>query len=106
MRKVLHYSLFVFAIGLLVSSLSVTEARAQNVLGEILKRMDVHNKALQSLQADVSMIKTDANLGSGGTDTYSGNVSYLPKTPKHVMYARVNWTSPQDEWMVVVGDAF
>ena len=89
-----------------MSVVSVKEVKAQNIIGELLKRMDLHNKALQSLQADLMMIKTDENLGPNGTDKTSGNISYLPKTAKRAMYARLNWTNPTEEWMLVIGDAY
>lgn len=89
-----------------MSWFAVGDAKAQNPVPTILKRMDDHNKALQSLQADVTMVKTDSVLGAAGTDTFFGNVTYKPKTAKQVMRARLNWTKPTEEWIVVNGDTF
>ncbi|MFN6964248.1 MAG: LolA family protein [Pyrinomonadaceae bacterium] len=80
------------------------EARAQGVLREILNRMDAHNKALTSLKADVTMVKTDAVLGE--SDTSVGVTNYLPKTGKRGMYVRLDWTKPAEERMVVIGDRY
>jgi len=63
MTRVLRNSFFVIGIGLLISGVSVSEAKAQGALSEILKRMDLSNKSLQSLQADLTMVKTNSQLG-------------------------------------------
>lgn len=106
MRKALRYSFFIISLGLLMSSVSVREARAQNVLGEILRRMDLNNKALQSVHADVTMVKVDALLGASGTDSTYGSTSYLPKTGKRRAYIRVDWTRPVEEQISVIGDDY
>lgn len=104
MNKVLRYSFLIISFGFLISALSVTEARAQNVLGEILRRMDLNNKALQSLRADVTMVKTDVLIGE--SDTTSGSTSYLPRTAKHGAYVRVDWTRPVEEQISVINDTY
>jgi len=50
------------------------------------------------------MDKLNAQLGE--TDTTSGTTSYLPKTNKRVMYARIDWTKPVEENIVIVGDSY
>jgi outer membrane lipoprotein-sorting protein len=62
------------------------------------------NRSLVSLKADVKMDKTNAQLGE--TDTTSGTTSYLPKTNKRVMYARIDWTKPVQEQIVIIGDTY
>lgn len=104
MRKVLRYSFFSISLVLLISSVSVTEAKAQNILGEILRRMDVYNKSLQSLRADVTMVKTNVQLNV--SDTTYGNTSYLPKTAKRGVYVRIDWTRPVEEQISVIGDDY
>ena len=94
--------LIVFAV-ILVSS-AAGEASAQGVLGEILKRMDMYNKSLQSLQADVTMVKYNSQLGI--PDTSVGSTSYLPKAGKRPMYVRIDWTKPVQEQMAVIGDSY
>lgn len=68
--------------------------------------MDGNNKTLQSLKADVTMVKTDATLGE--SDTTSGNTSYLPKSSKtkNQRYVRINWTKPVEEQIAVIGDSY
>ena len=67
---------------LLTSQVFVSEARAQNILGEILRRMDSHSKGISSLQADLAMTKYDSLLEI--TDrpmigsTNAGALSVLP----------------------------
>lgn len=104
MSRFFRLSLCLIGLTIFVSSVSVTEAKAQNILGEILRRMDVNNKSLQSLKADVTMVKTDSTLGV--SDTYTGVTSYLPKTNKRVMYARIDWIKPRQEYLTVIGDDF
>jgi len=77
---------------------------AQGPLGEILKRMDNFNKGLSSLKSTVTMVKTNAQLGE--SDTNIGTTSYLPKTGKRPMYARVDWTRPVEENIVIIGDKY
>src|ERR1043166_6668109 len=105
MRRVSRYIFLIFSFGLLMSFVSVREAKAQNILGEILRRMDVNNKALQSLRADVTMVKINSQL-AGDQDTTYGNTSYLPKTAKRGAYVRVDWTRPVEEQISVIGDAY
>ena len=104
MSKALRYSFLAISLGLLISSVSVTETKAQNAIGEIYRRMDNNNKALQSLRADVTMVKTNVQLGV--SDTTYGNTSYLPKTAKHGNYVRIDWTRPVEEQISVIGDDY
>src|SRR5436190_15992466 len=97
-------SLFAIGFGILISSISVTEAKAQGPLTEILRRMDLNNKSLQSLQANVTMVKVNTQLGE--KDTSIGTTSYLPKTAKHDKYVRIDWTKPVVEKVAVVGDSY
>lgn len=98
MRK---FILFAFVIS--AFALSASTARAQ-VLTEVLRRMDINNKSLQSLKADVTMVKTNTQLGE--SDTTSGTTSYLPKTGNRVMYVRIDWTKPVEEQISVIGDSY
>lgn len=104
MRKILPYSFFIASLFFLISSVSVTEAKAQNILGEVLRRMDAYNKSLQSLKADVTMVKTNTQLNA--SDTTYGNTSYLPKNAKHGVYIRIDWTRPLQEQISVIGDDY
>ena len=70
----------------------------------MLKRLDTHNKTLQSLHADVMMVKFNSQLNQ--PDTSIGSTSYLPKTSKHAMYVRLDWIKPAEEQMSVIGDDY
>jgi|GEM_PF-138474 len=71
---------------------------------EILRRIDNHNRSLQSLQASVTMVKYDSVLKV--YDTSIGSTSYLPQAGKRVRYVRVDWTKPTEEQMAVIGDDY
>lgn len=102
MRKGLRFSFFVISFGFLISAASVTEANAQ--MDQIFKMLDDHNRALQSLQADVTMVKTNVQLGV--SDTTNGSTKYLPKTAKHGSYVRVDWTKPVEEQISLMDDNY
>jgi len=101
MRKVLVYGFLAVILGLTVS---VAETRAQGVLSDILKRMDDHNKALKSVQADVTMVKFNSQLNI--PDTYSGSTSYLSKTSFGKNYMRLDWIKPAVEQISIIGDDY
>jgi outer membrane lipoprotein-sorting protein len=107
MSKFFRYSFLVIGLGVLVSIVSVTQARGQ-ILGEILRRMDVNNKSLQSLQANVTMVKYNPQLDV--SDTLTGGTSYLPKAAKRGMYVRIDWKTengrPMEESISVIGDDY
>ena len=98
--------LLVISLAFFFGVLAAGESKAQGPLGQILNRMDAYNKNLQSLRADITMVKTDSGLGV--SDTTWGNTTYLPKTtkPKRVMYVRIDWTKPLQEQIVVIGDDY
>lgn len=102
MHKLFKYSGLVMGVAFMISIVSVGESRGQ--LREILKRIDNHNRTLQSLQAGVTMVKYDAVLKVH--DTSVGSTSYLPQAGKRVRYVRVDWTKPAEEQMAVIGDDY
>ncbi len=104
MNRYLRFGIGVFGVALLLSVVSVSEAKAQGVIQEVLRRMDVNNKSLQSLKADVTMVKTNSQLGV--SDTTVGSTSYLPKAGSRVMYVRIDWTKPVEEQISVIGDNY
>ncbi|HEV7700872.1 MAG TPA: outer-membrane lipoprotein carrier protein LolA [Pyrinomonadaceae bacterium] len=75
-------------------------------MSEILRRMDVYNKSLQSLKADLTMVKTNTQLNI--SDTTTGSTSYLPKSAqtKNTMYVRIDWVKPVEEQISVIGDRY
>lgn len=101
--KFLRNAILISVLGVLFGSISVTEARAQ-YLGDVLRRMDVYNKSLQSLTADVTMVKYNPQLKA--SDLSVGNTSYLPKTAKQKMYVRIDWTKPVAEQVSVIGENY
>ncbi|MFT3746328.1 MAG: outer-membrane lipoprotein carrier protein LolA [Pyrinomonadaceae bacterium] len=94
---------FVFVGMLAVGFCAVQNTFAQGPLGEILKRMDDHNKALKSVQADVTMVKLNTQLNE--PDTYIGSTSYLPNA-NGKRYMRLDWTKPAVEQVSVIGDDY
>jgi outer membrane lipoprotein-sorting protein len=95
-----------FMLALMSISLSASFTHAQNrgVLGEILHRMDEHNKALQSLKADVRREIFNAQLGD--TDVSTGRTSYVPKSAKTDMLVRIDWITPREEHLAITGDSY
>src|SRR5438309_1677396 len=104
MNKAFRFALVSIAAAMMLFISSATDAKSQGVLREILNRMDSMNKSLVSLKADVRMDKFEATLGD--TDTSTGTTSYLPKTAKQVMYARIDWAKPAVENIVIIGDSY
>ena len=102
MTKVLRFSLFSCVLGILVLSASVPNASGQNVLGEILRRMDINNKSIQTLRVGVTMTKHNPQLNT--SDVSVGSASYLPKAAKR--YVRIDWTKPMQEHISIIGDAY
>lgn len=103
MKSFVRYSL-VILFAVIALGASASDTRAQGILGEILKRMDMYNKSLQSMQANVTMVKHNPQLGV--SDTSIGSTSYLPKGKKTPMYVRIDWTKPVQEQMAVIGDSY
>jgi len=96
--------LFVLAsVFILLNALPVKAQIVQR--GELLRRMDAHNKALSSLKADVVMLKTDAALGKSGDEVVKGTVNYIPAKKPRPVYIRVDWVTPKEN-MIVVGDDY
>ena len=82
----------------------LTARRPNAQTREILRRMRTHSKALQSLKADVTMVKYNAQLKVH--DTTNGNISYVPKTTRHPLYVRLDWAKPFEEQLAVIGNQF
>ena len=84
--------------------LTMPKKKTAGVMSQILDRMSKLYKALTSLRADVTMAKTDAILKE--TDTFSGQVSYLPASTASKHYVRIDWIKPVSEQIVVIGDDY
>jgi outer membrane lipoprotein-sorting protein len=89
---------------LFITVLFSADVQGQSILGEILRRLDTHNKSLQSLRAEVTMVKHNPQLNV--SDTSTGTTSYLPKTARRGMYVRIDWTKPVEEQISVIGDDY
>ena len=85
-------------IGFVIFAGAVSNASGQGIINEILARMDAHNKALTSLRANATMVKTNAQLGV--SDTSEGTMAYLPIKGKDPA-VRIDWTSPTKESLAV-----
>ena len=103
MKKAIRTSLIAACLGIMVFVSGLTQAHAQ-VIGEIERRMEAYNQNLQSLQAQVTMEKYDSTLKIA--DASSGSVSYIAKAKGHDRYARIDWTKPQQESLVVIGNDY
>jgi outer membrane lipoprotein-sorting protein len=103
MGNFLVNGLTAIALTFILGALAVIEADAQRV-SEALKRMDAHYESLQTLQADITMEKFNSQLDE--TDVSTGKIKYIPKTDKRVMYVRVDWAKPVEEYMAVIGDGY
>jgi outer membrane lipoprotein-sorting protein len=91
------------ALTFIFSSFAVNEVSAQRV-SEVLRRMDVRYKNMQTLQADIVLEKYSQQIDE--TDRSSGKIKYIPKTSKNVMYIRIDWMQPVEERMAVIGDEY
>ncbi|MGB7068143.1 MAG: outer-membrane lipoprotein carrier protein LolA [Pyrinomonadaceae bacterium] len=89
------------AMGLMLflNVFAVTDVSAQDVLRQILNRMDQHNKSLTSLRASVSMAKYNAQLG-GDPDLVNGTAVYLPQKGRDAL-VRIDWVKPDESLSVV-----
>jgi outer membrane lipoprotein-sorting protein len=103
MNKLLRQGIVIFAFAVIIGS-SSAEASGQDIMGQILRRMDMYNKSLQSLQANVTMVKHNPQLNV--SDTSIGSTSYLPKNGKRAMYVRIDWIKPTEEMISVIGDKY
>jgi outer membrane lipoprotein-sorting protein len=72
-------------------------ANAQNILPEILKRMDDHNKALTSLKSNLRMSKYNPQLKID--EMSEGTVAYRPNGKD--IAVRIDWTKPRAETLAV-----
>lgn len=82
------------AMMFLFSIFAVVETKAQNILPEILKRMDEHQKALKSLKANVVMDKFNSQLGEH--DVYEGVSQYVAVKDRDAR-VRIDWSKPAQE---------
>ena len=89
------------ALLLFIFAFSSVSARPQ--VNEVLRRMDVHGKALRSLRAELTISKFSAQLG--GTLTKEGALKFLPVKNKPPVL-RIDSTKPAPESFSVVGNKY
>src|SRR5688572_5275987 len=87
MKKYLRFVLPAIAIVFLVNA-SAGVVSAQDVLRQILKRMDENNKSLSSLKGSIKMAKHDSVLNE--TDIFEGSINYIPGRSQNEMYIRID----------------
>ena len=87
---------------LVIFAFSSVSALSQNVIGEILKRMDAHQKSLQTLQADITTTKFSVQFG--GTFTKEGTLTFLPKVNEY--YLRIDSTIPAPESFSIIKNQY
>ncbi len=99
MKLFLRLSLTAIAITLFFSAITVTETKAQGVLNDILKRMEINRNTMKTLRSDVTMVKYNAQLKE--SDTTQGTSIYLPTKGRDAL-VRIDWTKPVEEKLAVV----
>ena len=93
---------FVFPL-IAILAIGVMSVSAQSKIREIERRMDTHNRALSTLRAKVTMVKTDSQLGE--SDTSVGTAIYAKKGTKDAL-VRIDWQKPEETLSVVDGKYF
>ena len=103
MKSFFRLSLTAIAFLFVFNIFAVIETKAQGPLGDVLKRMDAHNKSLQTLRANVAMDKLNSQLDEH--DIYEGKAIYLPQKGKNA-YVRIDWSKPIEESLAVIGKEY
>ena len=103
MRNFLKFGLTAFALMFVLGAFAVTETKAQGGLAEVLKRMELHNKALTSLKAAVMMEKYNSQLDE--RDVSEGTIMYVPQKGTDA-YIRIDWTKPIEESLAIVNKQY
>ena len=94
MKLYLKFGFAAIALTLFFSAFAVTETKAQNILPEILKRMETHRNTLTSLRSNVTMVKFNTQLKE--SDKTEGTSIYLPAKGRDAL-VRIDWTKPAQE---------
>jgi len=103
MKTFLRVSLTAIALLLVFNAFAAVETTAQNILPEILKRMETHRNSLTSLRSSVTMVKYDSVLRV--SDTTSGTASYVPLKGRDAL-VRIDWTKPAEETLAVANGKY
>ena len=84
---------------LLMGFAGASDANAQQ-MSKILKTMEDHKNALQSLKASVKMTEYESALGDETSKT--GSVSYVPRPGRDAL-VRIDWVKPDETLIVASG---
>ena len=103
MKTFFRFGLTAMALMLVFNAFAITETKAQNILPEILKRMETHRNNLTSLRSSVMMVKYDSVLKV--SDTTSGTASYVPLKGRDAL-VRIDWTKPSVETLAVANGKY
>jgi outer membrane lipoprotein-sorting protein len=103
MHKYFRFVLPALATAFLFSA-SAGVVSAQDVLRQILKRMDDNNKSLVSLKGNIKMNKFNAQLGEN--DLTEGDISYIPGRSEKQIYVRIDWTKPVVEHLAIANGEY
>lgn len=103
MKTFFRFGLTAIALMLVFNAFAITETKAQNILPEILKRMETHRNSLTSLRSSVMMVKYDSVLKV--SDTTSGTASYVPLKGRDAL-VRIDWTKPLVETLAVANGKY
>lgn len=102
--KLFYRSSFATIVLVLFSGIfGITDARAQNPLPEILKRMEVNRTSMTSLRSSIKMEKYNAQLKE--KDVSEGSTIYLPGKGRDAS-VRIDWTKPVQETLSVVNKKY
>ncbi|MGI8639704.1 MAG: LolA family protein [Pyrinomonadaceae bacterium] len=103
MKTFLRLGLTAIALILFFNAFAVTETKAQTVLGEILKRMEINRTNLTSLRTNIMMVKYNPQIDT--RDITEGTAVYLPAKGRDAL-VRIDWTKPVQETLAVVNKKY
>ncbi len=103
MKLFLRLSFTAITLALFFGAFAATQTKAQNILPEILKRMEVNRNSLTSLRSNVTMVKYNAQLKE--PDTTEGTSIYVPAKGRDAL-VRIDWTKPVQETLSVVNKKY
>jgi outer membrane lipoprotein-sorting protein len=95
MRNFLKAGLISITLIFVFGAIAVTETNGQ--INQILKRMDVHYKALKSLQTGVILDKYNSALDE--LDTIEGKAIFVPSKARNISF-RLDWEKPSESLVI------
>lgn len=98
MKLFLRSSFTAITLSLFFGAFAAAQTKAQNILPEILKRMEVNRNTMKTLRSNVTMVKYNSQLKE--SDTTEGTSIYLPVKERDAL-VRIDWTKPVQEILAV-----